>query len=146
MNKFVLVSLLTLVFTFAVAADSASINGNDEKSVESKSAVAMFPGKKIQIGNGYYFKYRFNARPSMGTTILSVKVFDSNGNQVTPFQMTGDCAMSGMHDAGPVQFTINKKNDYVLPLNVAMQGDWEVKLVIKKDSTEVFSGSIPLKV
>ena len=55
-------------------------------------------------------------------------------------------SMRGAHDSGEVPFKLNKKGDYLLPVNVVMPGEWEVKLVFMKDKEPVFRGRITFKV
>jgi hypothetical protein len=54
--------------------------------------------------------------------------------------------MKGAHDSGEVPFKLNKKGDYLLPVNVVMPGEWEVKLVFLKGKEPVYRGRITFKV
>jgi len=103
------------------------------------------PGKKCAINDDYYFKYEFNEKPKMGMSILKIRVFDKKNNQVVPFRMTGRSdmpSMRGAHDSGDVEFKLNRKNDYLLPVNVAMPGDWEIHVIVLLKDQAVFHGSI----
>jgi hypothetical protein len=103
------------------------------------------PGRKCPINDDYYFKYEFNEKPKMGMSILKIQVFDKKNNQVVPFKMTGRSdmpSMRGAHDSGDVEFKLNRKNDYLLPVNVAMPGDWEIRLIFHLNDQAVFYGSI----
>jgi hypothetical protein len=103
------------------------------------------PGKKCPVNDDYYFKYEFNEKPKMGMSILKVQVFDKKNNQVVPFKMTGRSdmpSMRGAHDSGDVEFKLNRKNDYLLPVNVVMPGDWEIRLIFRLNDQAVFHGSI----
>jgi len=50
--------------------------------------------------------------------------------------------MRGAHDSGDVEFRVNKFNNYLLPVNVAMPGDWEIQVVFLLNDKAVFHGSI----
>jgi hypothetical protein len=106
---------------------------------------AAGPGKKCPINDQYFFKYEFNEKPKMGMIILKLQVFDKKGNQVVPYLITGRSdmpSMRGAHDSGDVEFKLNKKNDYLLPVNIVMPGDWEVRVVMKLNGQAVHHGSI----
>jgi hypothetical protein len=103
------------------------------------------PGKKCPINDEYYFKYEFNEKPKMGMSILKIQVFDKKNNQVVPFKATGRSdmpSMRGAHDSGDVEFKMNRRNDYLLPVNVVMPGDWEIRLIFRLNDQAVFHGSI----
>ncbi len=50
------------------------------------------------------------------------------------------------HDSGDIAFQTNNKQDYLLPVNVVMRGNWEVRLKILKADKEVLSGNIEFKI
>jgi hypothetical protein len=106
-------------------------------------------GKQIWIGKEYYFVYSFNKKPQLGTSILKVELYDKDGKRDTTLKITGDSgmpSMAGHHDSGDMVLQNNKKGDYLLPVNVVMPGDWEVRLTFLKDDKPVFKGSIPFHV
>ena len=106
-------------------------------------------GKKCWIGDSQYFTYKFDKKPKLGTAILKVQLFDKTGARVTSLDVVGISgmpAMKGAHDSGEVPFKLNKKGDYLLPVNVVMPGEWEVKLVFLKAKEPVFRGRIIFKV
>jgi hypothetical protein len=101
-------------------------------------------GKKCQIDDNFYFTYEFAERPKMGTAILRVRVFDPEGNQSAPFSVIGRSdmpAMAGAHDSGDQEFKLNKRGDYLLPVNIVMPGEWEVKLTFKRGDAIVVRGA-----
>ena len=103
------------------------------------------PGKKVKINDDYVFTYEFSQRPQMGTVILIIKVFDKKGAQVVPFALSGRTdmpSMRGAHDSGEVVFRTNRVNNYLLPVNVVMPGDWEVRITFSLNDKAVFHGSI----
>ena len=103
------------------------------------------PGKKVKINEDYVFTYEFNQKPQMGTVILVIKVFDQTGAQVVPFAVTGRSdmpSMRGAHDSGDVPFRTNRVNNYLMPVNVVMPGDWEIRITFSLNEKAVFHGSI----
>ena len=114
----------------------------DASAVEKPKAL---PGesKKVIINKDHYFTYEFAKKPSMGTVVLRVRVFDNNGKQITPYAVFGDYGMPSMrghHDSGKQQFKLNKRGDYLLPVNIVMPGDWDVTITIEKDGKAIFKG------
>jgi len=56
--------------------------------------------------------------------------------------ISGMPSMSGMHDTPETNFKLNKKGDYLFPVDVVMPGTWQVSLKIFKDKKPVSSGVI----
>lgn len=105
-------------------------------------------GKKVWIGNDFYFTYKFDKKPKMGTSILKVALFDKKNKQVKDWEVVGKSgmpSMSGAHDA-EAAFKLNKKGDYLLPVNFVMPGEWEVRLTFKKGATPAYYGSFRLNI
>lgn len=101
------------------------------------------PGKNCRIDDDFHFTYEFTEKPRMGTAILRVRVFDHEGNQSTAFTLLSVYdmpSMAGAHDSGEQEFKLNKKGDYLLPVNIAMPGEWEVKLTFKRGDSVAFRG------
>ena len=102
------------------------------------------PGKKCRIDDDFHFTYEFTEKPRMGTAILRVRIYDRDGNQSTAFTILSRSdmpSMAGAHDSGEQEFRLNKKGDYLLPVNIAMPGEWEVKLTFKRGDSVVFRGT-----
>jgi hypothetical protein len=103
------------------------------------------PGKKCVVSDDYYFNYAFDKKPQMGMVILKIQVFDKKGTKVTPFEITGRSdmpSMRGAHDSGELAFKTNKANNYLLPVNIVMPGDWEIRVTFLLNNKPVFHGSI----
>jgi len=123
-------------------------------SCEAKEAPPVYnplpgAGQKVWIGQEYYFIYSFDKKPQMGTVILKIQLFDKNGKRSTSLSITGDCGMPSMgsaHDSGSQPFKLNKKGDYLLPLNIVMPGEWEVKLHFSQDQKVIYYGNLKFKV
>jgi len=106
-------------------------------------------GKKCWIGEVTYFTWEFDKTPKMGTAILIVKLYDKDGKRVSDLALTGRAdmpSMRGAHDSGEVAFKTNKAGDYLMPVNVVMPGDWEVRLTFSRDGVVIFRGRIPFDV
>ncbi len=98
-------------------------------------------GKKCWIDTKTYFVYKFVEQPKLGTAILKVQVFDKNGQRLTDLEVKGNYgmpSMPGAHDSGDVSFKLNKKGDYLLPVNIVMTGGWEIKLTFFKNKEAVY--------
>jgi hypothetical protein len=123
-------------------------------SCEAKEAPPAYnplpgAGQKVWIGQEHFFVYSFDKKPQMGTVILKIQLFDRDGKRSTSLSITGDCGMPSMgsaHDTGPQPFKLNRKGDYLLPLNIVMPGEWEVKLDFLKDKKVIYYGSLKFKV
>ena len=98
---------------------------------------------------GYYFTYRFAARPQLGTAILKIQVFDPAGRRTTRFAIRGSCGMpkmKGAHDSGEQDLKLNRKGDYLLPVNVVMPGAWEINITFIKGRKKFHHGAFKFKV
>ena len=102
------------------------------------------PGKKVSIGNGHYLIFGFDKKPKLGTVIMKVEIFTKEGKKDTSFEAKADVgmpSMKGAHDTGDRPFTLSKKGDYLLPINIVMPGDWEIRLTLLRKGEVVFRGS-----
>jgi hypothetical protein len=102
-------------------------------------------GKKCWIGEVSYFTWEFDKTPKMGTSILVVKLHDKDGNRISDLTITGRSdmpSMRGAHDSGEVAFKTNRAGDYLMPVNVVMPGDWEVRLTFSRNGIVIFRGRI----
>ena len=102
------------------------------------------PGKKVSIGNGYYLIYGFDKKPKLGTLIMKVEIFTKEGKKDTSLEVKADAgmpSMKGAHETGDRPFKLSKKGDYLLPIDIVMPGDWEIRLTFLKDGKVIFRGS-----
>lgn len=102
------------------------------------------PGKKVVVDKDLWLTYDFDRKPSMGTVILRVELFDAKGKQVTSPQVLGDAdmpSMKGAHTMGNKEMRRNRKGVYLLPVDIVMPGDWEIYVTIVRDGRVVFRGS-----
>ena len=106
-------------------------------------------GKKCWLGEVNYFTWEFDKTPKMGTSILIIKLYDRDGKRVSDLAITGRSdmpSMRGAHDSGEVAFKLNKAGDYLLPVNVVMPGDWEVRLTFSRNGVIIFRGRVTFDV
>ena len=126
------------------------VMGWAEQAVAPLPAVSLsVENKKIALPGGESFTYAFAQKPQMGVTILKVMVKDAQGRKDTSLRVTGRSgmpAMQGAHDSDEQKFLLNKKGDYLLPLNVVMPGEWEVHLMFYKGDRPLFHGVILFEV
>jgi hypothetical protein len=102
------------------------------------------PGQKVPIGSGAYLIYGFDKQLKMGTVIMKVDVYTPDGKKDTSLEVLGDSgmpSMRGAHETGDQPFKLSKKGEYLMPINIVMPGDWEIRLTIKKDGKVIFRGS-----
>jgi len=102
-------------------------------------------GHKTSISKDLVVIYDFDKKPTMGMVIVKVQVHNKKGDKVTSLKITGDSgmpSMRGAHDSGEMLFKLNKRGDYLLPVNVVMPGDWQIKVKFMKDNKVVFHGVI----
>jgi len=121
--------------------DISAASGSEKNPVYSPMPD---PGRKVLIGNDYYFIYTFDKKPKMGTVILKVEVYTMDGKKDTTLEIKGDAgmpSMKGAHDTGNRPFKLSQKGIYLLPVDIVMPGDWEVRLTFLKNGKVIFMGS-----
>jgi YtkA-like len=156
-NKTLIVLGFTILLTAASAAaqpagsccNSPGLSPSGSKAQEAEFKDLPTAGKKCWIGEVYYFLYEFDKTPKMGMAILKVQLFDKDGKQVTDLDITGQSgmpSMKGAYSSEEVAFKLNKKGDYLLPVNVTMPGDWEVLLTFSRTKIVLFRGRVAFSV
>jgi hypothetical protein len=144
---------LLVVFAAAFAAAQPASSCCNSPGLTPSGPKAQAPefkdlpkaGKKCWIGEVYYFVYEFDRTPKMGTAILKIQLFDKDGKQVTDLDISGQSdmpSMRGAHDSDEVAFKLNKKGDFLMPVNIVMPGDWEVRLTFSRNKVVIFRGRI----
>lgn len=124
------------------AGSTADLTRQENPAVEFPELPS--PGKKCRISEEFYFLYGFPEKPRMGTAILRIRIFDQDGDRTTEFTVLGRSdmpSMAGAHDSGDQEFKLNRKGDYLLPVNIVMPGEWEVKLTFKRGEDIVLRGA-----
>lgn len=145
-------SLATIAAPLSLAQPTASCCSSPGLTPQGQEMVFQdLPkaGKKCWIGEVNYFTWEFDKTPKMGTAILIVKLYDRDGKRVSDLEISGRSdmpSMRGAHDSGEVAFKRNRAGDYLLPVNVVMPGDWEVRLTFSRNGIVVFRGRITFDV
>ena len=102
------------------------------------------PGEKVTIDTDHYFTYGFDKQPKLGAAIMKVEIFTRDGKRDTSFVVKGNAdmpSMRGAHASGDTDFSLSKKGVYLLPVQLAMPGDWEIRFTFVKAGKTVYRGS-----
>lgn len=101
-------------------------------------------GDRNMLPGGGWFTWRFAEKPKLGTAIIKVQAFDKSGSRVKAYEIIGEYGMPSMryHDSGPVKFQLNKRDDYLLPVELVMPGEWSVLIRVKSGEEEVYAGQV----
>ena len=155
MKRWILLSLFLVIISplwlplDAGSQGHKSKHGGDGQAASGAGPAVAYPsmpgpGKKIPIGNDYYLIYGFDKKPKLGTVIMKVEVFAKDGKKDTSFELKADSdmpSMRGAHGSGDRPFKLSKKGDYLLPIDIVMPGDWEIRLTLLKEGKVIFRGS-----
>jgi hypothetical protein len=135
-----LLVLLTAVAAFAAPAA--------KPAPEPAAVVLPGEGRACGLPGGLRFSYRFASRPQLGMVVLKVQVFGRDGTRVTALKVSGRTSMPQMKDmdSGEQAFMLNRKGDYLLPVDIGMPGDWQVVLSFYKDAKRIYRGKIEFKI
>ncbi len=102
------------------------------------------PGEKVVMDPEHYFTYGFNKPPKLGAAIMRVEIFSRGGKRDTSFIVKGDVdmpSMRGAHSSGAKDFSLSAKGVYLLPVQVVMPGDWEIRFSFVKSGKTLYRGS-----
>jgi hypothetical protein len=149
---FFFILLLFATFLLWLPPCAESQQGHKSKSGLATSAGEQTPaypsmpgaGKKVPIGNDYYLIYGFDKKPKLGTVIMKVEIFTKEGKKDASMEVKADAgmpSMKGAHETGERPFKLSKKGDYLLPIDIVMPGDWEIRLTLLKEGKVIFRGS-----
>ncbi len=135
-----------VVFILSMLLLSASLYaGSLEKSgiQQAPAFVSMpGPGEKVPIGNGKSMIYGFVEKPKMGSVIMKIRVFNDKGEKDGSVSITADVWMPSMPSMGTAHdtFKLSKKGDYLMPVEITMPGDWEIKITVSQDGKVIYRG------
>ncbi len=144
---FVLVILLAWLPLSAESQQKQKTKSGPAASVAEQTPVyptMPAPGKKVLVGSDHYLIYGFDKKPKLGTLIIKVEVFTKDGKKDTSMEVKADSgmpSMKGAHETGDRSFKVSKKGDYLLPIDIVMPGDWEIRLTLVKEGKVIFRGS-----
>lgn len=102
------------------------------------------PGQKVPLGPDHHFTYGFTKDPKLGTAVMRVEIFTKDGKRDTSFTVQGDAdmpSMRGAHSSGPKAFALSNKGVYLLPVQLVMPGDWEIRFTFLKNGKPVLRGA-----
>ena len=102
------------------------------------------PGERVPLAPDYYFTYAFQKPPKLGAAILKLQVFTRTGQPDTSLAVHARAdmpSMWGSHSTAFVELKVTKKGDYILPMDLTMPGEWEVRLIFLKNGKVIFRGS-----
>ncbi|MDR0645432.1 MAG: FixH family protein [Elusimicrobiota bacterium] len=117
--------------------------------LSSASAEILKEKKQYNIDDNYSFTYQFPKKPKMGTAVLKISVFNKEGKKVKDLDIFGSYdmpSMRGHHATGPDKIKTNKKNEYLMPVDFVMPGDWEIILTFQKDGQNIYTGEISVNI
>lgn len=141
------------VYTALVAVLLAACGGKEAPPAQpaaQAAAAGVLPaqGERAFLSDGGWLVWRFAEKPKLGTPIVKVQVFDKAGTVTTVYEVIGEYGMPSMryHDSGPVKFQLNKKGDYLLPVNIVMAGEWELKIRVLKGKEKIYEGAVPFTI
>ncbi len=135
---------LALLFVAAILG-VLIIFGRSEK--EFPKDKYLHENTKIKIDERHSFTFHFPEKPKVGTTILKISVLDPIGKKMNDLHISAFYHMPAMpsmknSDSESPDFMLNKKNDYLFPINASMTGDWEVEIIFKENLHELYRGKI----
>ena len=145
----VLVALACWALSNPTVRDCRFFSASEAAAADKGTGPVLKAGQKQSIGDAHYFVYDFDKKPQMGTIIMKIQVFTKDGKQDSSLEITGSAdmpSMKGAHSTGEQLFRLNKKGNYLLPLNVVMPGEWEVVLNFLKDKKPIYTGTVRFNV
>lgn len=126
------------------AADHAAMQHATGANDRAEYPPLPKPGRRIPLEGGYSFTYEFDKTPKIGVTVLKVELFNPAGKKDTSLEIMGEAdmpSMRGAHSSGSQPFRVSKKGDYLLPVNVVMPGEWEVRITIMRGGKPLYRGA-----
>jgi hypothetical protein len=145
----VIIAIASWAISSSTLQDCRVFSASEVLGADKSTGPLLKAGQKHWIGEEYYFIYDFDKKPQMGTIIMKVQVYAKDGKQDSSLEITGNAdmpSMKGAHGTGEQIFKLNKKGDYLLPVNVVMPGEWEVVLSFLKDKKPIYTGSVRFNV
>jgi len=141
-----LMSSIGLLINIGIAAGAMK---HSAKTALSPEPIALSSvGKHNILPSGGYFTWRFDKEPKIGSVIVIIQAYSKAGKKENPYKITGEYGMPEMHahDSGPIAFQLNKKGDYLLPVEIAMPGEWRITIRIKQAGKQILIGYIEFAV
>jgi hypothetical protein len=141
MRKFIILSLPLLV-----SALLASWAGFATPSAAEQAVYQLLPkpGAKVTMDSDHYYTYGFDKQPKLGAAVMRVEIFNRDGKRDTSFVVKGSAdmpSMRGAHSSGETVFSLSTKGVYLLPVQLVMPGDWEIRFTFLKNGKTLHRGS-----
>jgi hypothetical protein len=139
-------ALVLAVIAWLGGAGSTTLGaGRSSQAVKPDEYKALAkPGEKVPLGPDRYVVYGFASRPKLGTAIMRVEIFASDGRRDTTFVVKGDVdmpSMRGAHSTGARPFSLSAKGVYLLPVPLVMPGEWEFRFTFEKSGKTLLRGA-----
>ena len=105
-------------------------------------------GKVNVINSEYSFTYNFPEKPKLGTYVLKVNLFKNNEKvKDLTVLVSYNMPTCSHHSSGKlVTMQLNKKNDYLIPLNFVMRGTWEITLIFQRNGKNLHSEKFSVEI
>lgn len=118
-------------------------------AAQSPSAPGVYqslpkPGARVALDKGHTFTFGFVQPPKLGNAVMRVEVFTLDGQRDRSFTVKGEVdmpSMRGAHSSGPKPFVLSAKGAYLLPMQLVMPGDWEVRITFEKNGETLLRGA-----
>ncbi len=105
------------------------------------------PGKTIKLTDGNEFAWQFADKVKLGPNVLKVTIKDLNKLDTKNYVIKATLdmpSMKGAHSSGSKELVLNKKGDFVAPMDFVMRGDWEVCIEIFYKDQPLLNGKYTL--
>ena len=132
-----------LVALFLVVTLPASLRATAPAASGAEFAPLPKPGAKVPLGKDHYFIFGFTQAPKLGNAVMRVEIFTLDGKRDRSFTVFGDAdmpSMRGAHSSGRKPFALSNKGAFLLPVQLVMPGDWEIRFTFEKNGGTVSRG------
>jgi len=128
--------IVAVVFAVACAGCGNQQSNNSKKPGAARAAA-------IEASKQYVLKYEWPEKPKVGSCTLKVKLLKS-GTPVREAEVTVSYDMPSMRGTHMTNENMkqNDKGDFLLPINFAIAGDWEIVVLAYKDGKVIAEKTI----
>lgn len=152
MKKTLLIVMLGL-FSFMLFAEECPFHNKknqvpvDAKEPQVHCSNLPKPGKTIQLSDGNEMTWEFADKVKMGPNVLKVTIEDKKKLDLKNYTIKANLdmpSMKGAHSSGAKKMILNKKGDFVTPMDFVMRGEWEVCIEIYYKDKLIMNGKYNL--
>ncbi|MFO7660194.1 MAG: hypothetical protein R6V77_04715 [Candidatus Cloacimonadaceae bacterium] len=118
------------------------------KSSNSSVIILKEDNEPVPLADDKYFKYSFDKKPGIGTSILKVDVYDRKHRRSDDFVVSvlaSHPKVKGVRNYEEIQMRVHRKGEFLLPINFDRSGDWELTLRFFKDGRHTNTAKLQLK-